>query len=42
MQIELSENDSNLYDVMFRGMKQSWDTGLLTGDQFKAEGKALC
>lgn len=30
--IKLSKNDADLYQIMFWGMKHSWDKGLLTGD----------
>lgn len=36
-EIELSKNDADLYETMFRGMKRNWDMAKLAGDEFKAE-----
>lgn len=36
-EIELSKNDADLYETMFRGMKRNWGMAKLAGDEFKAE-----
>ncbi|KAI9871512.1 MAG: hypothetical protein M1830_002801, partial [Pleopsidium flavum] len=40
-EIELSQNDYELYTAMFRGLKEVWEAGNMSGDDFKVQGKEV-
>jgi len=40
-QIELARNDYELYTAMFRGLKEVWEAGNMSGEDFKVQGKGI-
>ncbi|KAH0551257.1 hypothetical protein GP486_007449 [Trichoglossum hirsutum] len=41
VQLELSRTNYGIYTTIFQGLKESWEAGMITGDEFKAQGKDI-
>lgn len=40
-QIELAKIDFDIYTIIFRGLKEAWESGRMTGNEFKLQGKEI-
>ncbi|KAI9770739.1 MAG: hypothetical protein M1840_002989 [Geoglossum simile] len=40
-QLELSRTNCDLYSALFQGLKEAWEAGAITGDEFKDRGRSV-
>jgi HNH endonuclease len=40
-QLELSQTNCDLYSTLFHGLKEAWEAGAITGDEFKNQGRSI-
>ncbi|KAI9769415.1 MAG: hypothetical protein M1840_004117 [Geoglossum simile] len=40
-QLELAQTNCDLYSTLFQGLKEAWEAGVITGDEFKDQGRSI-